>query len=102
MECALRFGLCSSQFDANRISIFDGSAPIENEYERLIHRHKSPEHTVLIIQAAEALVEFGGYRIAEQAPDIQLLHGGPVIPDLVAVDQRDDFVVASLPLPPTD
>lgn len=65
-----------------------GSAPIENEYERLIRRHKSPEHTVLNIQAAEALVEFGGYRIAEQAPDIQLPDGGLFIPDLIAVDQR--------------
>ncbi|HEY9075146.1 MAG TPA: hypothetical protein VIO61_01290 [Anaerolineaceae bacterium] len=64
-----------------------GSAPIENEYERLIRRHKSPEHTVLNIQAAEALVEFGGYRIAEQAPDIQLQDGGLFIPDLVAVDK---------------
>lgn len=63
-----------------------GSVSIENEYERLIRRHKSPEHTVLNIQAAEALVEFGGYRIADQAPDIQLPDGGLFIPDLVAVD----------------
>ena len=63
-----------------------GKLPIENEYERLIRRHKSPEHTLLNIQAEEALVEFGGYRIAEQAPDIQLPDGSLFIPDLVAVD----------------
>jgi hypothetical protein len=70
-----------------------GSAPVENEYERLIHRHKSPEHTVLNIQAAEALIEFGGYRIAEQAPDIQLPDGGLFIPDLVAVNQRSGEII---------
>ena len=73
--------------------VFTGSAPIENEYERLIRRHKSPEHTVLNIQAAEALEEFGGYRITEQAPDIQLPDGGLFIPDLVAVDQRSGEMI---------
>ena len=70
-----------------------GRAPVENEYERLIRRHKSPEHTVLNIQAAEALVEFGGYRIVEQAPDIQLPDGSLFIPDLVAVDQRSGEMI---------
>lgn len=70
-----------------------GKPPIENEYERLIRRHKSPEHTLLNIQAAEALVEFGGYRIAEQAPDIQLLDGSLFIPDLVAVDPRTGEII---------
>lgn len=65
-----------------------GKLPVENEYERLIRRHKSPEHTLLNIQAAEALVEIGGYRIAEQAPDIQLPDGSLFIPDLVAADPR--------------
>jgi hypothetical protein len=65
-----------------------GKAPIENEYERLLRRHKSPEHTLLNIQAAEALVEVGGYRIADQAPDIKLPDGGLFIPDLVAIDPR--------------
>ena len=70
-----------------------GSVSIENEYERLIRRHKSPEHTVLNIQAAEALVEIGGYRIAEQASGIQLPDGGLFIPDLVAVDQRSGEMI---------
>ncbi len=63
-----------------------GKVPVGNEYERLVRRHKSPEHTLLNIQAAEALVEMGGYRIAEQAPDIHLQDGSLFIPDLVAVD----------------
>lgn len=70
-----------------------GNTPIENEYEKLLRRHKSPEHTVLNIQAAEALEEFGGYRIAEQAPDIQLPDGSLFIPDLVAVDQRNGEMI---------
>ena len=70
-----------------------GRAPVENEYERLIRRHKSAEHTVLNIQAAEALEEFGGYRIVEQAPDIQLPDGGLFIPDLVATDQRSGGMI---------
>ena len=70
-----------------------GNAPIENEYERLIRRHKSPEHTLLNIQAAEALVEFGGYRITEQAPEIQLPDGSLFIPDLVVVDQRNGEMI---------
>lgn len=65
-----------------------GQAPVENEYERLVRRHKSPEHTLLNIQAAEALVEIGGYRIAEEAPDIHLPDGSVFIPDLVATDPR--------------
>jgi len=63
-------------------------APVENEYQRLVRRHKSPEHTLLNIQAAEALVEIGGYRIAEEAPDIHLPDGSLFIPDLVATDSH--------------
>jgi hypothetical protein len=68
--------------------VLTGKIPIENEYERLLRRHKSPEHTLLNIQAADVLEEIGGYRIAEQAPDIQLPDGSLFIPDLVAADPR--------------
>lgn len=68
--------------------VLTGKIPIENEYERLLRRHKSPEHTLLNIQAADVLEEIGGYRIAEQAPDIQLPDGSLFIPDLVATDPR--------------
>lgn len=62
--------------------------PAENEYERLIRKHKSPEHTVLNIQASEALVDFGGYKIVHEAPDIQLPDGSVFVPDLVVLDQK--------------
>jgi hypothetical protein len=65
-----------------------GKQPQESEYDRLLRKHKSPEHTVLNIQAAEALAEYGGYEILEQAPDIQLPDGSVFIPDLVAMDKR--------------
>ena len=85
--------LCLTDRGQLAYQFLTGSVPIENEYERLVPRHKSPEHTVLNIQAAEAMVEFGGYRIAEQAPDIQLPDGGLFIPDLVAVDQRSGEMI---------
>jgi len=65
-----------------------GKQPAENEYERLLRKHKSPEHTVLNIQAAEVLVDLGGYRIVEEAPDIQLPDGSMFFPDLVVLDQK--------------
>lgn len=65
-----------------------GYQALENEYDRLIRKHKSPEHTVLNIQAAEALIEFGEYEVIEQAPDIQLPDGSVFIPDLVARHRR--------------
>lgn len=70
-----------------------GKAPAGNEYERLVRRHKSPEHTLLNIQSAETLVEIGGYRIAEQAPDIHLPDGSLFIPDLVAADPRTGQII---------
>ena len=85
--------LCLTDRGQLAYQFLTGRAPVENEYERLIRRHKSPEHTVLNIQAAEALEEFGGYRIADQAPDIQLPDGGLFIPDLAAVDQRSGEMI---------
>jgi len=66
-----------------------GKQPAENEYERLLRKHKSPEHTVLNIQAAEALAEIGGYRIIDEAPDIQLPDGSMFVPDRVVQDQKN-------------
>ncbi|WP_322507013.1 hypothetical protein [Anaerolinea sp.] len=65
-----------------------GKVPVENEYERLVRRHKTPEHTLLNIQAAEELVDVGRYQVTEQAPDIHLPDGSLFIPDLVALDPR--------------
>jgi hypothetical protein len=61
-----------------------GNQARENEYDRLVPKHKSPEHTVLNIQASEVLIETGDYEVLEQAPDIHLPDGSVFIPDLVA------------------
>ena len=63
-----------------------GKPPKENEYEWLIRRHSSPEHTILNIQAAEILAD-AGYLIKGQAQEIQLSNGGTFIPDITAIDQ---------------
>jgi len=73
--------------------LLTGKPAVENEYERLIRKHKSPEHTVLNIQAAEALAELGGYVIIEQAPEIQLPDGSVFIPDLVAQDGKTGEII---------
>ncbi len=70
-----------------------GKQPAENEYERLLRKHKSPEHTVLNIQAAEVLAELGGYRIVDEAPNVQLPDGSVFIPDLVAQDQKTGEII---------
>jgi len=65
--------------------VLAGKLPKENEYERLIRSHSSPEHTILNIQATEMLEEVG-YKIKGQAQEIQLFNGGTFIPDIVAVE----------------
>jgi hypothetical protein len=59
----------------------------ENEYDRLLRRHSSPEHTILNIQAAEALEEWGGYQVQAQAQPVQLPNGETYIPDITAADR---------------
>lgn len=69
-----------------------GKPPKENEYEWLIRRHSSSEHTILNIQAAEILVD-AGYLIMGQAQEIQLSNGGTFIPDITAIDQSTGELV---------
>jgi hypothetical protein len=69
-----------------------GKPPKENEYEWLIRRHSSPEHTILNIQAAEILAD-AGYLIKGQAQEIQLSNGGTFIPDITAIDQSTGELV---------
>jgi hypothetical protein len=69
-----------------------GKPPKENEYEWLIRRHSSSEHTILNIQAAEILVD-AGYLIKGQAQEIQLSNGGTFIPDITAIDQSTGELV---------
>ena len=65
--------------------VLTGKPLKENEYERLIRCHSSPEHTILNIQATEMLEEVG-YKIKGQAQEIRLFNGGTFIPDIVVVE----------------
>ncbi|PKO21663.1 MAG: hypothetical protein CVU38_13570 [Chloroflexi bacterium HGW-Chloroflexi-1] len=69
-----------------------GKPPKENEYEWLIRRHSSSEHTILNIQAAEILAD-AGYLIKGQAQEIQLSNGGTFIPDITAINQSTGELV---------
>lgn len=64
-----------------------GKTPKENQYEKLIKRHSSPEHTILNLQATEILAD-EGYQIRSQAQAIQLSNGETYIPDILAVDPK--------------
>ena len=59
--------------------------PKQNEYDRLIRCHSSPEHTILNIQVVEVLVE-AGYLIKGQVQEIQISDGSTFIPDISAID----------------
>jgi hypothetical protein len=72
--------------------LLTGKDSKENEYERLIHYHATPEHTILNIQAAEMLVE-GGYQIQGQVQEIRLSNGGTFIPDIIAADRKTGEVI---------
>jgi len=63
-----------------------GKPPKGNEFDWLIRRHSSPEHTILNIQAAEILSD-AGYLIKGQALEIQLSNGSTFIPDITAIDR---------------
>jgi hypothetical protein len=69
-----------------------GQVPVENEYDKLVRRHSSPEHTILNIQVADILME-AGYRIRYQAQAIQLANGETYIPDIVASDPKTGEVI---------
>jgi hypothetical protein len=65
-----------------------GRQAVENQYDRLIRRHSSSEQTILNIQAAEALEEWGGYQIQAETQPVQLSNGETYLPDITAVDHR--------------
>ena len=69
-----------------------GQVPKENEFDRLVRRHSSPEHTILNIQAAEILVE-EGFQLRGQAQEIQLANGETFIPDIIAADPKTGDVI---------
>jgi hypothetical protein len=64
-----------------------GSQPKINEYDLLLERHVSPEHTLLNLQAADLLRE-AGYQVNQTPAEIKLPDGGLFKPDLVLIDER--------------
>ncbi len=61
-----------------------GKNAVECEYDRLIKRHKTPEHTFLNLRTMDILEEIGDYSIVLQTPDIKLPDGSQFVPDIVA------------------
>jgi hypothetical protein len=72
--------------------VLTGSLPKENEYDKLLRHHSSPEHTILNIQVTEVLNE-EGYLIQGQAKPIYLSNGETYIPDIIAVDPKTGEIV---------
>ena len=62
-----------------------GADPVKNEYDALLTRHVSLEHTLLNLQAADVLRE-AEYKVNSFPPDIHLPDGSLFRPDLVAID----------------
>jgi hypothetical protein len=58
-----------------------------NEYDMLLERHVSPEHTLLNLQAADKLRE-AGYQVDLTPPEITLPDSGLFRPDLAIVDDQ--------------
>jgi hypothetical protein len=67
--------------------LLTGQRPTVNEYDLLLERHVSPEHTLLNLQAADVLRE-AGYQVNLTSPDVHLPDGGLFKPDLVLVDDQ--------------
>jgi hypothetical protein len=59
-----------------------------NEYDLLLERHVSPEHTLLNLQAADVLRE-AGYEVNLTPPEITLPDGGLFRPDPVITDEGE-------------
>ena len=67
--------------------LLTGSQPAINEYDLLLERHVSPEHTLLNLQAADVLRE-AGYQVNQTPPDVRLPDGGSFKPDLALIDEQ--------------
>ena len=62
-----------------------GADPAANEYDALLVRHVSPEHTLLNLQVADVLRD-AGCQVDLTPPDIHLPGGGLFKPDLLVSD----------------
>ena len=67
--------------------LLTGENPSINEYDLLLERHVSPEHTLLNLQAADVLRE-AGYQVNLTPPDVNLPDGSLFKPDLVLIDEQ--------------
>lgn len=67
--------------------LLTGKKPNVSEYDLLLERHVSPEHTLLNLQAADVLRE-AGYLVNLTPPDVNLPDGGLFKPDLVLIDEQ--------------
>jgi hypothetical protein len=65
--------------------LLSGTDAVQNEYDALLARHVSPEHTLLNLQAADVLRE-AEYQVNSFPPDIHLHDGRLFKPDLLAID----------------
>jgi hypothetical protein len=71
--------------------LLSGVEPTENEYDALLPRHVSPEHTLLNLQAADFLRE-AGCRVEMFPGDIHLAGGGLYRPDLLAATPEGEVL----------
>jgi hypothetical protein len=67
--------------------LLSGASPLPNEYEALLARHISPEHTQLYLQAAD-LLRAASYRVSLFPPDLHLTDGSLFMTDLLAVNPK--------------
>jgi hypothetical protein len=59
----------------------------KSEFDVLLERHVTPEHTLLNLQASGVLQE-AGYQVNMMPPDIHLPEGGLFQPDIIVVDEN--------------
>ncbi len=71
--------------------LLTGENPGTNEYDLLLERHVSPEHTLLNLQAADVLRE-AGYQVNLTPPGVNLPDGGLFKPDLVLIDEQGSLL----------
>jgi len=62
-----------------------GEEPVESEYDRLLARHKSPEHVLLNLQARDVLLAAGAESVDLYPRPVPLPNGGTFDVDIVAV-----------------
>jgi hypothetical protein len=79
--------------DQGRIAywLLTNQQPQINEYDLLLERHVSPEHTLLNLQAADVLRD-AGYQVNLTPPDVNLPDGGLFKPDLVLIDEQGSLL----------